>query len=377
MKRISKILFVLKLPILLFVLSQLVLMIVLIYEGQEYTLASTWIRWDAGHYIGIAEKGYEFFPCAGHFGYPEDALDMCGNTGWFPGYPWVLKVFSVFFGDLNMLAPAVSKLMLFLSILLFSQIANIKKVNLTNVLIVGVPTFWFGFIYYSSAFPISTLVFVMLLGVYFFMKKRKVPLLLACAIASVIYPTGFLFSIAISLTLLITTGRNWKKVLTALTPILFGFIGVCLVFLSMQVQVNDWSAFIQVQTKYGHGLHNPLRSIKGMLNGLTLDFSNRNNYIIIQSLSVLILYGLTTILFIRKEYYKDKLFLFAFVFFTIYLGFPWLVGGELSMYRAEAVLLPATFIYKDLSRKWLVMLNLVLLLIGGVMCHLFLIDVLY
>ena len=48
----------------------------------------SWRRWDSGHYLDIAVKGWEFFSCARIHGRPEDA---CGNAAWFPLYPWLLR----------------------------------------------------------------------------------------------------------------------------------------------------------------------------------------------------------------------------------------------------------------------------------------------
>ena len=50
----------------------------------------TWGRWDSGQYLPIADKGYIYERCAGVANRgPED---WCGNAGWFPGYPYLMRV---------------------------------------------------------------------------------------------------------------------------------------------------------------------------------------------------------------------------------------------------------------------------------------------
>ncbi|HEY1416701.1 MAG TPA: hypothetical protein VGF41_02315, partial [Myxococcaceae bacterium] len=56
--------------------------------GFDAAYAGTWRRWDSGHYLDIAARGWELFSCAWLGGRPQDA---CGNSAWFPLYPWLLR----------------------------------------------------------------------------------------------------------------------------------------------------------------------------------------------------------------------------------------------------------------------------------------------
>ncbi len=60
--------------------------------GWAPFLTPTWGRWDTGQYLSIARNGYVFEQCVGVANRgPED---WCGNSGWFPLYPYMMRVGS-------------------------------------------------------------------------------------------------------------------------------------------------------------------------------------------------------------------------------------------------------------------------------------------
>ena len=56
-----------------------------LYHDHPPWHAATWAHWDSGHYVEIARNGYSIHPCG-------TALHAkwCGNTAWFPAYPWLM-----------------------------------------------------------------------------------------------------------------------------------------------------------------------------------------------------------------------------------------------------------------------------------------------
>src|SRR4051812_20052786 len=60
------------------------------FSGAPFFAYDTWIKWDSGHYLSIANDGYRFISCGELPGY--DPKQWCGNAGWFPGYPLLLRV---------------------------------------------------------------------------------------------------------------------------------------------------------------------------------------------------------------------------------------------------------------------------------------------
>ena len=60
--------------------------------GWAPLLTPTWGRWDTGQYLSIARNGYIFEQCVGVANRGPD--DWCGNSGWFPLYPYMMRVGS-------------------------------------------------------------------------------------------------------------------------------------------------------------------------------------------------------------------------------------------------------------------------------------------
>ncbi len=361
-----------------FLITQVMLISVLHILNLSYFDSELWLRWDSGHYLAIAQKGYEFFPCAGKFGYPVDATEMCGNTGWFPGYPLIIKLFSFVIEDIILLGGLISKIFYFSSLLTILVILNIEKISFKNIVYLLLPAFFFGFIYYNAIFPISITLFFSLQGFYLFIKRKYWLTGFCCLVVSFLYPTGFLLSFAFALSIFIREIKEGKiKDLINCIPIFFcGGMGVVLAFLIFHIQVDDWTAFMQVQSKYGHGLHNPIKNVGNMLRKVSFNHLSLNDVIILQSVLIIIGYILLSCFFFIKKLYHHDLYLLSYLYVTLFLIFPWVVGGNLSMYRAESLLLPFVFFLKDFKTKWMISLLACLVGIGGVMSYLFFTSVL-
>lgn len=356
-----------------FVIAQLFLMLVLDFSNISYFDSDSWVRWDSGHYLKIASEGYNFFPCAGKFGYPEDATEMCGNTGWFPAYPFLIKLLSYLFSDTAILAGYISKLFYILSLFMVTVISKIEKISLKNILFLLLAAFFFGFIYYHAVFPISMLLFFSLLGFYFFIKERLWLSSACCSIAALTYPTGFLLSFVFAFSFLIGIIREarYKELLKCFIPLIGGGLGVGLAFLIFHLQVGEWSAFIQVQSKYDHGFHNPIENIKSLFSTFAYSSLSLNRFIELQSILVIVGFLLLTLFFFVKKLYTNQLYLISYLYLCLFLIFPWAVGGNLSMYRAESLLLPSVLLLKELKMSSTILLLFTFIGIGGVMSHLF------
>src|SRR5213076_505496 len=50
--------------------------------------AASWAHWDSGHYLSIAEHGYDVHRCRA--GETPRPATWCGNAAWFPLYPWTI-----------------------------------------------------------------------------------------------------------------------------------------------------------------------------------------------------------------------------------------------------------------------------------------------
>ena len=153
-----------------FLLSQLLLAGILAYSGHSYFHADNWRRYDSDHYLSIAERGYELYPCIEQNS--ATAKVYCGNTGWYPGYPYLLKLFHFVIPNTELIAGLLSKLFYFLSLYLIAKIAGINKISLQSLTLLLIAAFFFGFIYYNAVFPISVTTFLVLLSFHFYLKEN-------------------------------------------------------------------------------------------------------------------------------------------------------------------------------------------------------------
>ncbi|RPJ57992.1 MAG: hypothetical protein EHM24_29005, partial [Acidobacteria bacterium] len=75
--------------VLAFVVVNALLLVVMRFNGTEVLDQLSYVRYDSGHYTGIATNGYDFFPCnPARYGPGR----WCGNAAWFPGYPYLIRL---------------------------------------------------------------------------------------------------------------------------------------------------------------------------------------------------------------------------------------------------------------------------------------------
>ena len=54
-------------------------------SGEDPRRPSSWVRWDSYRYIDVARRGYVEVP--------DDPT--ASNTGWFPAYPYLVRLFAL------------------------------------------------------------------------------------------------------------------------------------------------------------------------------------------------------------------------------------------------------------------------------------------
>jgi len=356
-----------------FIVSQIVLATVLQYMHYNYFNPENWARFDSWLYLQIADTGYEIFPCAGHFGYPADATEICGNCGWFPGYPLLISFFGLFFKNTLIIAGLLSKIFHLLSLYMLIGITNMQIFSLKNILILTIAAFSFSFVYFNAIFPISALLFFSLSAFYFYLKNNSWVTGLFCFLSSAFYPVGILLSAVFALSILLKINLSLKKRITSLMiPATMGLLGFVFVLLFFQITVNDWAAFFKVQAKYGHGYNFPLVSMVSFFQKKPL-FSNVTieSFVQYQSLLIIMGYTLLSIIFFYKRMYTNDFSLWVYIFISVFFLFSWSIEGDLSRYRQEALLMPFVLLVKETKIRWLAVILLWLLAMGIPISYLF------
>lgn len=340
-------------PFIAFLLSRGMASLAAWKAGFDPLKADTWIRWDSGHYLKIAERGYEFVSCQS-IGY-SSPNDWCGNTAWFPGYPLLIRFFAFFFGSYSTAAAIVPPLFFFLTLLLIWNKFLKAKVSRDTLTILTAAAVFPGVIYDHAAFPISLLTFLL---VFILSLLRDGKLVWAGCVgffASWSYTIGFLTVTLPVIQFLLQ--RNYKvltfsKLKEWLKFAVFPLFGLGTVFLYQWRATGAWDAFFKVQSKYGYGQRYPLSSLMNPFVGL-LGSPTVSLYVDLQSLCVLFLMGgLIFRVITTKTFAKSSAHSLILGAGLVYWLFPHLLGGSNSIYRSEALLLPCCLLL-DLLPKWL------------------------
>lgn len=327
-------------PLVAFVAARLVSGFAAWWAGVDPLRASSWVRWDSFWYLRIATGGYRLEPC------PGGTSMFCGTTGWFPGYPALIAAATRLGLPLEwagLLVSAAAHLVLLW--LLWSVLLHEGARGRRWALLL-LAAFFPGGIYAQAVFPVSTVLLLMIGFLASVRDGRFVRAALCGAGAAVTYPTGCLLAPVYALWLLVSAGEgrgDWRRLLPIVGPVL----GLGAVFALMAVQTGFWNAFFRNQVQgFGYGLSDPLATLAARLTPLlrwhragSAEFAAA-----CQTVLVLVLVGVAGAEALRSRS-EPTVALFGLTLAAYWL-FPLLIGGRISLYRAEALLLPAVWLLR-------------------------------
>ena len=237
--------------------GQLVMRTAAAAKGEDPGRNRTWVRSDSYRYITIARDGYVWVP--------EDPL--ASNTGWFPGYPLLVRVVS---GGLDV-KPALAgrgvavAFTLGLVALLWAELLPPAPRG-RRLLALFVAGFFPGWVYWHAVFPLSMALFFSLASLALAARRRYLAAGTCGAVAAFSYPIGVVTVLPLAVLVVWDERLSGVERARALLagPVLAG-LGLAAVFAVMQATVGRWDAYLQVQARFGHGLHNPLAVFAGRL----------------------------------------------------------------------------------------------------------------
>lgn len=319
--------------------------------GISPMLPSSYVRWDSGHYLKIAASGYELFSCARVPGW--DPAQWCGNSGWFPGYPLLIRVLSTLQISETVAGVLISNVCYFGCLFLLRLVLERAAPDRDNFACFLMGSVFPGAIYYHAVFPSSLLMLLALLALLLLVQGRYFWASLSAACGAFVYPTGFLLSGMLGLGVLIGRDMPWpRRLADAVMFSSIGLTGLLIVFLVHQVAVGRWDAFFLTQAKYGHGLHDPVGTIWGIVDELQSFRGNQEKFVTaLQSfLTGLIVLGVFASL-LKRIHKATPAELIAATQVALFWSFPLIMGRGVSLTRAEANLLPLVVLAAPLGRK--------------------------
>ena len=286
-----------------------------LFAGVNPLRADAWVRWDSNLYLSIAQRGYFLEHCAPGSHY--QAFQWCGNTGWFPLYAWLLRLAS---GALLSLAFEALLLWLVWRFLLGER-------SFPALLLAA---FFPGSIYQQAVFPISLFLCCAVACLVLCERQQWLAAAGAGALAAMSYPTGFLLA---PLALL-------RRNLCPAVGVALGFLAVLAV---LRAQTGHWNAYFLAQAKYGFHFA-PLDTLFSRLKPLVNARYRTEASFATAAQTLLVLATVA----LSLAHFRARPLLAGYC--LAFWAFPLCVGGHLSLYRAEALLVPAVALLPERAR---------------------------
>jgi hypothetical protein len=235
-------------------LATLTVVLTSVATGYSPFASSTWARWDSGLYLDIAQHGYTLFRCA-----PPKGGDWCGNAGWFPAYPWLLHALTLVGLPLMATAAAVAWLFWAATIVLLRLTFLRGRLSTRTTACLAYAAFAPGIVFSYAIFPMSMLAFFLVVHLWTLSRGRWLAAGAAGAVAALAHPVGLMVIPASAIWLLWTSRGTALRTRARRIALVSGLslAGPAAMVVVDIVETHHANAYLLVQAKYGHGVHEP------------------------------------------------------------------------------------------------------------------------
>ena len=307
--------------------------------GFDAAYAGTWRRWDSGHYLDIASKGWELFSCAYLGGRPQDA---CGNSAWFPLYPWLLRPLIAMGVGRETAGVWVSGVAtLTMLVVLWNGLLRERRVR--GLALLAMAGVFPGAVYAHAIFPTGLAQLCMICAGVALVRRRWALAGLAGGFLSMTYVTGVLLSAPTAISAWVRS-RSWRPPLVAGALSVAGFGAV---LLAQQLLLGHWNAWVLTYEKGLPGVAHPLGAF-GAVVAPVLSRDLPRKTIALQALTVVGVLILGAVATTVARAWKDPTRVWAATAALLFWAFPLFAGRGVSLYRADALVLPALLLLVDL-----------------------------
>lgn len=330
-------------PLAVFILVRALLVAASFQTNADAFDKGTWIQWDSHFYLQIARSGHEISPCSVHSRGSKQG--WCGNTGWMPGYPYLLRALAGTGVSLETAAVALSAACAFLVLLLLWSLFLGHDPTPRNLAVLAVAGFFPGFVFLHAAFPLSLELVFLLLATACLIRERYFLAGLAGASAAFTYTSGVLFAAVAAgwLTIRLLKGElsfpAWVRGFLLASGLTVA--GMALVLVIHWQTTGHWDALFKIQSQYVEGVHNPLSTFLGKISRVFRWPYRFKTGISWQTLLV----AAFSLWLLVKNAARPREISDGNAVLLLYLLFYWLsplfAGPGLNIYRSELLLLPA------------------------------------
>ena len=307
--------------------------------GFDASNPFTWRHWDSGHYLDIAARGWELFSCASLGGRPQDA---CGNSAWFPLYPWLLRPLMALGLRRETAGVWVSGLAA-LAMLVVLWNLLLRQRRLKGLVVLAMAGVFPGAVYAHAIFPTSLALLCMVRAGTALARGRWVLVGLSGGFLSMTYVTGVLLAVPNAIAAWLRTRALRPALVAGGLPV----AGFGAVLLAQQLLVGHWDAWYRTYQKGLPAVAQPLAAFLAVVEPvLSQDLPRRT--IAFQALTVMgvLILGLVTTTVTRS--WGDPPRAWAAMAALLFWAFPLFAGRGVSLYRADALVLPVLLLLVDL-----------------------------
>ena len=336
-------------PVAVFLAVAVVLFGAALAAGQNPLASGTWAHWDSGLYESIARHGYRIDPCL------TPGVDgVCGNAGWFPGYPVLLAGLL----GLGVPLPAGGVLLswafsLATLVLLWRTFLPRRATPgaIACLVFAACPP---GAVYHYAEFPLAMNAFLTVLALWQLHRRRWLAAGVVGAVACASYVIGVVLA-PVVLVWAACQGHDtpWRERLrrAALSGGVMS-LGPIAVVTAMWLSTGHWNAYFMVQAKYNHHLVWPgvtfSQRLDPLLHGSGLERVPPLQMILVAvMMAALIVHGLR-----RARALGATRWLILSVCAVLWL-FP-LTQNAAPLWRSASVLVPAALLVRHVRARWAV-----------------------
>lgn len=322
-------------------------------------------RWDSGHYLSIAETGYEMFWCRER--YPNFRDVMCGNVAWFPGYPMSVRAVSATGLSYEISAVVVTEVSLFGMFAVLWWLLGARLTWATG-LTLAIGTVFPGGIYLHAMFPIATGTLALLVCIVGVKRNSWAVAGAAGFVAAACYPVGT----AAAGMLLLSAFFAWQRdrwpvrfAKAGLSAVLAGF-GVLWAKWLMWQATGRWNAYeILQKSSYQQGdLRQPFDEIrksyefpfgdwyrpKGQLTWLVEHSIAAHKTQLWVNIAFVLLILTTVAIRLLRSHRLDVEEWAAFILTMAIFFVPFFAGAQISWYRNHAQMFVGLILVRRMPR---------------------------
>lgn len=308
------------------------------------------LQWDALRYVDIARRGYELHPCGdGPINFPDPPADAwCGNAGWFPLYPMLIRLVHVTGLSYAASGVVLSQVAFLAALMIVWRLLGDRLTESAGqclVLAVLLP----GSVYYHLVFPIS-LALLCVAGSILAVRNGSWPWAAVCVgVGVAAYPSAGVMCLLVPLAIMIGwRGDRWRvRMAKGLGVGAAGALALVAVGWAFFVDTGRWDAYQLIQRNYGNGLHNPLDTAAHILaDGI----ANANAWSLVGMLLFVVPALFVAVRRGTAQGFDAELVLMIGLMIGLVLV-PLVVGPRVSAYRSYALAAPAVVLLAGIPER--------------------------